>query len=314
MEESIRAVKEMIGYQIENRGIVAQRAFNKYCKTYASTNENIFGYLNKLNMQDKNEVLTVMSSGDHLLNVACYGIKNIDTFDFNMLTKYYALGIKVSAILTFNYKQYIRYMNKLFFTKNIDEMSDLIKLIMPSMDKKYRIYWNELIDYNYKLQKEYNTKLNLFQMILLDVQKLDLNSNYYLLNEGNYNKLRRIIGRVNINFKCCECTQLPYFYQNRYDLILLSNILDYLYGNINYGYGWNYKKLVNFEHEFDKLLTNDGQIALNYIFDYNVLKTLINYSNIYEKDLKNEKIITFPSVQEKSFSKSETSAILLYKK
>lgn len=311
LEESILETKKIISSL--DHGYGYQNTFSKYSKIYASTNENIDGYLSKLNMEDKNSVLTVMSSGDHPFNVACYGVKDIDTFDINMLTKYFVLGLKRSAILTFNYKQYIRYMNKLFYTKNIDEMSELIKLIMPSMDSEYRIYWKEIIDYNYQLQKKYKTHLNLFQLLSLD--KEFTTDNLYLLNEDNYNSLRNLLIKINITFTCCDCHELPNMFKKKYNLIILSNVLDYFFKNKKYRFGWKYKKLAEFEKSINPLLTNNGEIVLNYVFDYHKGQNeIIQYSTISERDLRGEEIITFPSIREKSISKSAMSAIILYKK
>ena len=103
MKEDILATKTIIKTQIDNGKIyVFGKSFSKYQKVYCCTNENINGYMNKFNFDNKENALTVMASGDHVFNLACNDILYIDTFDTNILTEYYVLGIKRSAILAFD--------------------------------------------------------------------------------------------------------------------------------------------------------------------------------------------------------------------
>ena len=74
---------------------------NYFCWLYPFTNENIGAYFSKLDFKDKS-VLTVTSSGDHIINSILMGAKEVDAFDVNPLAKHYS-ELKIAAIksLTF---------------------------------------------------------------------------------------------------------------------------------------------------------------------------------------------------------------------
>ena len=66
---------------------------------YPFTNENLFEYYNK-NLENK-RVISVTSSGDHILHAALGGAKEIIGFDINRFCKYYC-ALKIALIKTYN--------------------------------------------------------------------------------------------------------------------------------------------------------------------------------------------------------------------
>ena len=317
VDKVFNEVKKLIMEQINDKSTNTNDLFSK---VYASTNENIAGYMSSLNFYGKNSALCVMASGDHVFNAAFYGLKNIDTFDINPLTEYYALGIKRSAILAFKYKEYISFMNKLFDKKtSLNELNDLIHLIEPYMDAKFRIFFRNLIDYYNVVQKENNFSVNLFYLLLLDINKIEgYMNNSYLKSEDNYNQLKNALGNVNIVFKKCDCLDLPVSFNDSYDFIFLSNIADYFY--LKYGYHWNYSHLLEIEKLFNSLLSDQGVLALNYIYNYFYVncgkykENIINLSNIRKNDLSGESIIKFPQVYNNRLENERESGLLIINK
>ena len=204
MCDSIKATKQMIEKQVSDGKIsVFGVPFSKYQKVYASTNENINGYMKKLDFKDKTSTLAVMASGDHAFNTAFYGIKDIDTFDTNVLTQYYALGIKRSAILAFSYKEYLLFLNKILDENiSLEELTEIIKSLLSYMDYEFKLYWEEVLSYNYLVQKDSKNPLNLFHMLLINIQGAIKNpiNNAYLLSEENYNILKNNLSKVNFSF------------------------------------------------------------------------------------------------------------------
>ena len=69
-----------------------------YSKVYLWTNENIDAYLNIVDISSKENALSVLASGDQTFNLITKGIMNIDTFDTNKLTEYFALGLSFNAL------------------------------------------------------------------------------------------------------------------------------------------------------------------------------------------------------------------------
>ena len=315
--DAINETKKIIEKQVlKNDVFESGEIFGKYSKVYASSNENIAGYMEKIDFQGCSKALTVMSSGDHPFNIALNGIKTIDTFDSNALTEYSVLGIRRSAIIKYDYKQFLNFLKKIIsYEISLDEVSDLINAFIPVMDEYYRKYWKEIKDYNYNLQKQYNTNINLFRLLLKDLFTLEnIEKNAYLKDEESYNKLRSIIKDVNIRFKCCDITELSNEFNNEYDLAFLSNIPDYLY-NV-YGYNWRYDSLLDFEESIMKLLKSGGIAVLNYIYAYYFkqkdayVRHLIRNSCIRKEDLKDEEIISFSN----SYFNNDVDAAILIKR
>ena len=244
-------------------------AFDTVQKVYATTNENLKGCMEKLNFKWKNSILTVMASGDQAFNTIFYGVKNIDTFDTNLLTEYYALGIKKSAILTFNYREYLEFYRKLLSENtSFEELSSLMNKIYNNMEGKYKKYWKDILEYNYKIQKGSKNKINLFRMLLINITTIEdyQKKNNYLTNELCYNKFKNNLKNAYITFKRCECQNLPDEFKKQYDYIFLSNIPDYFYERQDYGINWDENKLTNFRNRFNRLLKKNGTLAFAYAY------------------------------------------------
>lgn len=300
----LNGVKEIIKKQVDNNKIYNfGKAFDTVQKVYYSTNENINGYMTLFDLNNK-DVLTVMASGDHAFNACFNNCLNIDTFDTNILTKYYALGIKRSAILAFNYYDYLEFLKKLVSTDlSIDELDSLFKKIYPYMDKEDKLFWKEIFDYNYLLQKNKQDPLNLFRMLLINISNTDedIFKNSYLCNEENYNELRNKLGKTNIYFYNIECLELSKKLTKKYDLIFLSNICDYFYKN--FGLYWKYDNLKNVEDSFSKILNKNGILFINYLYNFyscvsNIYhSTIANCSSVTLDNLTLEEYYTFDSVK-----------------
>ncbi len=79
---------------------------------------------------------------------------DIETFDTNRLTEYYSLGLKRAAILKYDYYSYLCFMRKIVDRKtSLEELTELVKGLFSFMDSKMCLYWQGVIEYNYKIQK-----------------------------------------------------------------------------------------------------------------------------------------------------------------
>lgn len=321
MSEAIKATQTMIEKQVkEGKVFMFGVPFSEYQRVYAGTNENINGYMSALNFDKKTNVLSVMASGDHIFNCAYYGITNIDTFDSNKLTEYFALGIKRSAIMAFNYQEYLLFLSKMLDQKiTLEETTDLIKYLLPFMEEKHKIYWKSIMNYNYQLQKDLPNHISLFQMILMNINGTVKNTlnNSYLKDEESYNKLKTIINKINITFKKCDCLELDNNFNNQYDFIFLSNISDYFYKTL--GNYWKYDSLKEINNNFNKLLKEDGTLALAYLYKFyndrtkNYRNHPIECSKLQISDLITEQIITFPSIYNNKQINNTYDGIILQK-
>lgn len=310
MDESTLYAKEMIKNQVNQKRITnVFEPFSKYSKGYLWTNENIKEYINKKYISEYNSALSVTASGDHLFNLILNNVLNIDTFDTNTLTEYNVLGLKKALIEKFKYNDFLTICELIANNMlTLEETTYLIKDLLPLMDKKYRKYWQKISEYNYQLQKNNDEYLDLFAMLFININEKNnfIRRNSYLMGKDNYDKFKENMMRANINFYCTNAINiLDTFPNQKYDVILLSNILDYI--TIN----WNYEQLRKFEDELLFITNNNGKIFLAYLLNYynKNNKNIFRRADIKKEELINEIII---ALKEKDYKHND--AVILIRK
>lgn len=266
--DSIEYIKSIIKNQVmEGKILNSGIPFSKYQKAYFSTNENIKDYIN-LVPNNSNEALTVLASGDHTFNLLSKNILTIDTFDTNLITEY-LFGFKTAMIIKYNYKEYLNIMSKLINKDTpLITITSTINDLLPYMDIKYRVFWKIINEYNYKLQKAEQSNLNLIHLLFINVSDIDTTKsmNDYLTSEEKYNNLRSNIIKSNLTFNNIDAINIADILKSKYDVILMSNIFDYMYKRFGYQYKYNdAKKYIKL---LIKMLSKDGILFLNYIFNY----------------------------------------------
>ena len=220
--------------------------FNLTSGIYRFTNEDISAYFHHL--ENKKNVLTVIGSGNQILNTILAGSTNVDCFDISIFPEYY-LYLHIGAILSLSQEDYIRYFlsedNKELFSYEIYE------LIRKNIPNKYRKFWDSLYDYDEGIDI-YNSLL--FRQDYYNKETI-INNNPYL-QESNYLKLKNILETrsILINSKVYDIINTKI--TKKYDLINLSNILEYYYNidTIN-------EYLIYLKNNFN--LNNNGEI-INY--------------------------------------------------
>ena len=310
MDESTLYAKEMIKNQVNQKKIMnIFEPFSKYSKGYLWTNENIKEYINKKYISEYNSALSVTGSGDHLFNLILNNVLNIDTFDTNTLTEYNVLGLKKALIEKFKYNDFLTICELIANNMlTLEETTYLIKDLLPLMDKKYRKYWQNISEYNYQLQKNNDEYLDLFAMLFININEKNnfIRRNSYLMGKDNYDKFKENMMRANINFYCTNAINiLDTFPNQKYDVILLSNILDYI--TIN----WNYEQLRKFEDELLFITNNNGKIFLAYLLNYYNK----NNKNIFRRaDIKKEELINEIIIELKEKDYKHNDAVILIRK
>lgn len=282
VSKDINAVKYLINYTLLNgREPYNNKPFSKYSRGYFCTNENIKKYLELVKVEQDTKALSVLASGDHVFNLITKGITNIDTFDINRLSLYIALGLKRAMIIKYNYLKYLEVCYKLtnpFLSLN--DLGDIINELLPLMNKKIRKFWQEIISFNYERQKNYQNSTNLFYLITQNTYgfKKSTRGNIFLENENEYNKLRNKIASVNINFQNNDIMNLP---DQKYNIILLSNILTYYESQYQKAFNKEERKMVL--SKLENLLKDEGIIFLNYFFENEALKQKEKWQNIKDE-------------------------------
>ena len=312
--EELYKTKELIENYIKYHNAFSNRV-------YSYTNENIKSYLNNFDFNDKSNALSVLSSGDQVFNLIHNGITNIDTFDSNYLTEFYSLGIKKSMILKYNYKDFLhKYLDLLLGYYSIYKESIFIEKLLPYMDNRYAVFWNELVKFNYDLQSNNSDKRLLISDIVtkkfIMKDRIKLYNNYLSSNE-DYEILKDNLLNSKINFSCLDILDISNKFNNKYDFILLSNIFDYL--DSRFKFGWNYSCLKEEINKMNSMLNNDGVILIHYLFkcimeDNKVKGTLIAGSNVKYNDLTNEELCYFDFFDNKNYSDNMKDAMIYVRK
>lgn len=291
MKQAIIQTKLLIDNYFDNK----TNQHEHYRKFYLFTNEEIDSYLSILNAEPSQKALSVLASGDHAFNLISKGIKNVDTFDINQLTEYYVFGIKKALITKCNYQEFLQ--NFMILTQpfsKANEEIEIIRKLLPYMEEKYKIYWSEILSYYSGKAKEmksnFFTPHSLLYVLEAERPALNLSCHYnnYLHGEYNYNLFKSNLSESNITFKHSDITDLPENFKGKYDYILLSNILDYIYKNWNKY--WTIDKLNKFIDSLKTIMSENSLLFLHYCYDE---KDPINYTGIKLSNFKEDEILSF---------------------
>lgn len=181
--------------------------FGQYSPAYPTTNEDWRFAMSELNPAGKS-VLTVTASGDQPIAFAISGATKIDTFD----TSYFArviMDLKTSAIQTLDHGQYGQFVSELRDTKSVRDIRgyDKIATVCPKQ-----------------------TIVAARQMAGCKIFNAGTGTrSEYMPNNDEYNIAKqKITGPM--NFIWSDLQELHQELNQEYDIIYLSNILEYFTG------------------------------------------------------------------------------------
>ena len=226
---------------------------------YAYTNEDLsrmFKYF-----KGCNKVLTIGSSGDQALMALYGGAKDVTVADVNLYTKYW-IDYKIAAIKNLDYKTYIRTFGSLhsFCDMAFDYIT--FKKIFHDLDDDSATFWGTIfqedlggVDILTKLLGRGDTSFS-----------LDVSCDFYNKKE-NFYKLKEILntGDFDLKYENVEFTHFPYYFKDKYDTILLSNVCRYVGKK-------EYEDTV--KRIYKNNLANGGKMQLHYIYDYDKVPSI----------------------------------------
>ena len=274
-------------------------SFQDSLPVYLFTNENISGVLATAgNISDK-RVLTVASSGDHAFESYLAGASHVDTFDINSHQKN-ILELKTHMIKHLSYGDFMNFFfdKKDFFNQKI--LTPITYHFSPNLRNFMSMCSStDNIRRNFKYMKPCSDDYNIKRL-------------QYISCEHNYNRLCEILPNA-ISFKHCDisttyrCMQYyvqrygcdylskrsklshipaPKLYANffdKYDLVLLSNIFDYIFPRAK---DISNKICLTHLHILAPLLANninpDGRIYFHYSWGNRFQNAWINFIQYFE--------------------------------
>lgn len=209
------------------KGFAYSEPLHSFNKIYPFTTENISGYIDLFDLEDKS-LLTVGSSSDQIINAVKNGCKDITILDICPYTEEYYY-LKTSAIEVLDYEDFFRFLCYRGFYGLLDNPFALssksfekIKETLKEKSEKSYNFWTTMYE-------EYKGKRIRQRIFSLDENNFFavVQSNPYLHNEYSYLETRKKLKEITPTFiegdiRKTELTK-------SYDNIWLSNLPAYLY-------------------------------------------------------------------------------------
>ena len=213
--------------------VINGETISGYEDIFFSSNENLNEIFYRLDFTDK-KVLTVLGSGDQAFHFYDHNAKHVDLFDINKLTIYF-FYLRIWLIEHYNKFHFPLHLGNLF-------LCNLLNRVTPQTEEEEIVhnYWLELID-----------------MLLINCKSLNsIRIDYYDSNElteiNELDNLKVQIKQRNFNFYNIDISKNDISIKEKYDVIYLSNITDWLL--------MNNKELNTLVNNLNNLLTDSGTI------------------------------------------------------
>jgi len=204
-------------------------------RVYPFTNENVSSYQDLYNF-DNAKVLSVLGSGDQYFSSLLYGAKEIEVYDSNFLAWDFFV-LKYYGILILNYEEFYDF----FVTQRLNDSKRFYQLL-PYLPN----------DVANRLAKMKIQQGLLSRCLYLDVVDDKYNNGYPIpyFNKEKYYQLKSMLTNQKLpTFYLAYLQALPYIVEKKtYDIILTSNIFDWLYADLEEECVKDYKELLTKFH------------------------------------------------------------------
>lgn len=232
-------------------------------QVYGFSNERIDALFCHFSFKGKS-ILTVGSSGDQALNAILRGANNITLIDANIFTKAY-VEYKISAIKNLSFEEF----SSIFLSENIDPFNHKIYAkISHGLPKDVQIFWDNII-------LEQNESKDTYEYFVhQETWRKKTLSKCFKCKEDYY-KLRQKLEHFKINYVYSEFNDFASKINQKYDIILLSNIYQYVASRDGID---AFTEVVN--NLYENYLNNGGKIQIHYQFN-NMYKQPLNFSSIF---------------------------------
>ncbi len=190
-------------------------------KAYGMTNEYIGKYISKIVKKDS-RILSVGAAGDHYLNAILYGAKDVDLFDINALSYYYAL-LKIVSARVLSYEDFISFMTEgsSFLNKTI---YDRVSNCLP---KDIKLFFDNLYN-NFKNINECDLSMIFNGIFMFREVGYPSQFNPYL-EKSSFSTLKRSLDDKSIpEFTIGDILNIGKRLDGIYDGMIFSNIGDYV--------------------------------------------------------------------------------------
>jgi S-adenosylmethionine:diacylglycerol 3-amino-3-carboxypropyl transferase len=203
------------------------KKMTSYAPMYVYATEMVSKYYSLLDMKDK-RVLSIVGSGDQIINAYFLGATEVVGFDINKRS-FFMLEIKVSAILNLTRDEFIEFFG--YDMNNGTFNFDLYNKLRNSLSLSTKRFFDKLYqEFNYHgrqlVKSDYFRQRSMIKSSAIDI-------NIYLKNNRNYIRCRGIMQSKELKFLELDVNDILLNKNliGKFDIINLSNVLNYLTGN-----------------------------------------------------------------------------------
>lgn len=197
--------------------LVSNTPYHENSFIYRTTNEQINKYQSYL--KNRENILSIIASGNQILDTIYEGNKNITGFDISIFPKYY-LELQIAALNILGLKDYINFIYGDIDDEKFDDMYDTIH---PMLGKESKEFWDGLLNF---FDFSEITASTLFSNEIVYSKNI-IERNIYLQSEENYQRLKDNIQQVNLKYVTGDIFSLAKKLDTHYDFINLSSIIYY---------------------------------------------------------------------------------------
>ncbi len=197
--------------------LVSNTPYHENSFIYRTTNEQIDKYQRYL--KNRENILSIIASGNQILDTIYEGNKNITGFDISTFPKYY-LELQIADLNTLGLKDYINFIYGDIDDEKFDDMYDTIH---PMLEKEAKEFWDGLLNF---FDFSEITASTLFSNEIVYPKNI-IERNIYLQSEENYQRLKDNIQQVNLKYITGDIFSLAKKLDTSYDFINLSSIIYY---------------------------------------------------------------------------------------
>ena len=223
-DETLELAQKIVRGSFVNFDFNSKDAFLELSSIYRFTNEDVTSYFHHL--QDKRSVLSVIGSGNQILNSILAGTRDIDCFDISIFPEYY-LYLQIASVLALSKEDYINYY--LSDDRDILFCDDIYDVIRNRLSGNYKTFWDTLY--------MFDDGIDIYESLLFRhdccFRNVVIDNNPFL-QDDNYERLKQILEREPIKIKPRVMDILNSRISRNYDLVNLSNILSYHFSMDDY--------------------------------------------------------------------------------
>jgi SAM-dependent methyltransferase len=194
---------------------------------YIYATEMVSAYYNCLNLRRK-RVLSITGSGDQIINAYLRGAKEVIGFDINQYASS-ILELKISALINLNYFEFLNFFGNSMDNGTLDfKLYSKVKKDLSNKTHKFFLALYKEFDYNGKrlIKSDYFRERSSIKVAPIKI-------NTYLKDEESYLYCRDIIKGKKFQSLTLDINDIAVSnsLRGKFDIINLSNVLNYLTGN-----------------------------------------------------------------------------------